>query len=710
MLNFILILGLFVWVIVIQQKLDKISHSVDYLCRKSSSLSGNDAKNVEKVQQIEKFVDTKPVGLPEAENLEKPAVSESLDIKSVPEDKVVMPEVASSADSARSHKSQGDDLQSVFLGNLFNKIGALAIIIAAVIFIKLISPFIILTPSMKLLLGYLAGFGIAFGALFMHKKDKLKNYSEVLLGTGFAVLFITTFCGYSMFHLLATHAVITIGVMLLISAYYLADKMKTVSMLVLGLIGGYLTPAFSGADANTALGFVIFLNVLSLIYTLKNKSSNVINIFNLLITMFIFMVFNFSADIGVGIPLFLWGAYVIYDIFRNKSSRVDNSLIWINYAVLTLFSLLMFYNSQAALGWMFVMQALIYSLIALVSRISKNTLYKHYEHCVLANIWLFVLFIMNDIQSVITWSVVPFVVTVLVYKFKFSHLKNAVTAYYFTAIMAVLLASYKGENLLMAQYMPILNMRTLIFSVPVFSMFWSAAVMKNEDVKTYDLLRFSALSLVYIYLIGEVNSLMTKTGAGSAIIHFNKYMIYTILGFMYSLQLKKIYSAGGSVIFNIASYIALPVSVLMLVFGSYDYPDGYSVLLNMRVAAYAVAIAYSVVMAKWTKHDFYSYLAVFLGFLLCHSESAGISNLYSGFGFAISLGWVLYSGVVTVWGIMASKRCLINSGIIIFIMSIVRIFIFDLAKVDALYKLIAFLALGIILMVVSYIYTANKKS
>jgi uncharacterized membrane protein len=43
------------------------------------------------------------------------------------------------------------------------------------------------------------------------------------------------------------------------------------------------------------------------------------------------------------------------------------------------------------------------------------------------------------------------------------------------------------------------------------------------------------------------------------------------------------------------------------------------------------------------------------------------------------------------------------------ILTIVRIFIYDLAKVDALYKLVAFLALGIILMLVSYIYTASKN-
>ena len=47
--------------------------------------------------------------------------------------------------------------------------------------------------------GYLAGIVMAVGALYLHRKEKFKAYSEVLLGTGFATLFINTFCAYSYF-------------------------------------------------------------------------------------------------------------------------------------------------------------------------------------------------------------------------------------------------------------------------------------------------------------------------------------------------------------------------------------------------------------------------------------------------------------------------------------------------------------------------------
>ena len=58
--------------------------------------------------------------------------------------------------------------------------------------------------------------------------------------------------------------------------------MKTLSMLVIGLLGGYLTPFLSGAEKDVIFGYLIFLNLISLIYTLKNKHNKVINVINLI--------------------------------------------------------------------------------------------------------------------------------------------------------------------------------------------------------------------------------------------------------------------------------------------------------------------------------------------------------------------------------------------------------------------------------------------
>lgn len=696
---FLFFVALLIWVIVIQQKLNKLTSSVNYLCRKMAELPG-DKSDKEKFRKP----DEEPIIHPQMEA--KLPIQEIHNLPETPNETVQKPVYRDD----KLSKTDSFELQSIFLGNIFNKIGALAIIVAAIIFAKLVSPFIVITPVMKIVLGYLAGMGMCCGALYLHRKEKFKIYSEVLLGTGFAVLFINTFCSYSLYHLFNTAAVLSIGTGLIILTYLLSDRMKTVSMLVIGLVGGYLTPCFSGAEQDTVLAFIVFLNIISLIFTLRNKHYNPVNIANLIITFMIFCGYQIAKPpLGLNLILSLWVAYIVYDLLRNKSNIVDNVVIWINYALLTFFTILLYGPEHTFLGCLFVFAAIVYTILSVISRKSNTVLYKHYDYCILLNIWLFVMFILNDISSIGVWSLVSIVLSLLMVKYKESHLKIGIFFFAFSAFTGALSASFDGKNCLMALYSPILNMRTLVFAAPVLSMIASSFVLKKGNEKHHELLSFGAVSLCYIYLIGEINSILTKIAA-PALLMFNKYMIYTILGFIYSLNLKKLYITSKYMLFNVISFIFLPISILMLLFGSYNYPDGYMIIINMRFAAYAVAILSSLILAKWTKYDFYRYLAVFTGFFLVHSESAGISYLYGGLEYVISLMWVLYSGVVTICGILSKKRYLINSGIGIIILSILRIFIFDLAKVEALYKLIAFLALGIILMLVSYIYTANKNN
>jgi uncharacterized membrane protein len=60
-------------------------------------------------------------------------------------------------------------------------------------------------------------------------------------------------------------------------------------------------------------------------------------------------------------------------------------------------------------------------------------------------------------------------------------------------------------------------------------------------------------------------------------------------------------------------------------------------------------------------------------------------------------------------GLFKDQKPLTNTGIWISILTVLKVFIFDLSRVDALYKLIAFLFLGVILMIVSYFYSKYKN-
>lgn len=628
------------------------------------------------------------------------------------------PEVAETARPAPHYEvvdtSKDSAFQRVFLGNIFNKIGALAIIVALIFFIKMVSTMVVFTPLFKFCSAFAFGLLIVLGGLKMHTTEKLKNYSEVLLGTGFASLYITTFCGYSLFKILTPVMAIAIGTLLLLATYAVADKMKTYSMIAIGLIGGYLTPFLSGADSTLILSFLIFLNMVSLAYSLKNKKIRFLNVVNLVLTMLIMVVYNFVNSVGVIYPIILWGVYILYDILRDKSSKLDTAVSFINYFVLTIFTMWLGAGNNNLLGILFAVSAIGYFLLAGLSRFSKNNLYKYYEHCVLINILLFSLFVLKDVHCTLLWSILALVLAFAISRYKTDYLKPAMILYYIVIVFGALITSIDGQWCLFAGYDPIWNLRTLIFGIPVLSMTGSSLLLCKEHKTTSNVLCFCGISLFYLYLLGEINSIITfASKVASSIVPdvaFARVMTVVILGFLYAIHTRAMYNRTKFMFSNVIGIIFALFTFLTLIACSYFYPDGYAVVLNLRFVAYMLGIFTMLIYARWTKTQVFKYLAVVLGFILVHSECVGVKFLFGAdYIYVISLGWVLYSGLITTAGILRSKNYLKYCGIVLSILTVFRILIFDLPRVDAMYKLIICLVLGVIFMSISYLYTARKK-
>ena len=617
-------------------------------------------------------------------------------------------------DCRRTEAKEESAFQKIFLGNLFNKIGAVAIIVALIFFIKLVSTMIVITPLVKFISAYVCGLFMVGSALNMHKKENMKSFSEVLLGTGFATLFITTFCGYSIFKILTPVYAVLIGGLLLFATYYVADRMKTYSMIAIGLIGGYLTPFLSGVESTVILAFLVFLNMVSLVYTLKNTKIRFLNIVNLILTVLIMMTYGFLGTVEVGYPIALWAVYILYDILRDKTSAIDTTVCWINYFVLTIFTLWYSFGNHQMLGIIFGVSAVGYFMLSMLSRFQKNTLYRHYDHCVLINLWLFVLIEASDVYSIIAWSLIGLVLSYLISYHKYEYLKPAMWWYFASMFFGAIVLNINGEWCLFAGYKPILNFRTLCFGVPVLSMLGSSLLMKKDFKISANFLTLSAMSMFYLYLLGEVNSLLTYfSGSYKGVIAdmpFARLMVVLMLGFIYSLHSRLLYKSSGFELFNVLGIVTGIVTFVTLVCCSYYYPNGYMIFLNLRCAAYILGIATFVAYARWTNLDAYKYLAIVAGFLMIHCESAGVKYIWGDtFQYVISLSWVIYSGIITILGILKSKNYLTISGIVLSILTVLRILFVDLPSVDNVYKLIICLVLGVEFMFISYLYTVKNK-
>lgn len=142
-------------------------------------------------------------------------------------------------------------------------------------------------------------------------------------------------------------------------------------------------------------------------------------------------------------------------------------------------------------------------------------------------------------------------------------------------------------------------------------------------------------------------------------------------------------------------YISLAF-VIALIYASYAY---------VKQKFFDALIANSVLSFSF---DFVFYTA--LWWLL----SSELINLMDIFGFSdsyklgLSILWGVYSVFLIVVGIIKRKAHLRIGAIILFAITLVKLFFYDIADLDTISKTVIFLTLGILLLIISFLYNKYK--
>ncbi len=720
MLMFILTVCFLIWIISLSSKVSNLESSLTILQHKFEKLEKNSKK----------YIDiAKPVQIEQEEEIKQEEYQEyiSNDIKPKQQDEALNQIFTSEKQTqniynfTQQSKADSSSFENVFLGNIFNIIGAIAIIIGCGIFIKLISPFIIFTPLLKTLIGLIIGSAMVIGGCIM-KKDTLKVYSEILTGTGFAVLFITIYCTTVLFQTFSYGVCSFLGILILLTAYYIADKQKTSSMLAISLIGGYLNIFLinSANSGNNVFTYLLFLNLLSVIFVFRNPEKYKVNIINLITTLVFSACLNINTPMNIIYPIALWSMYLIVDfIIKNRNLSVNNSLLnWTNLACLICMGFIIYIDKTVNLGVLLLGSAIIYGIILayFVAKNSEKAVL--YLDSMLISTLISVYFICSDsILRIAIWSIIAIFLSIVTAIYKNDFLHKRVIMFLSCSVVNLFFIPeiYACENTM--NYIPVLNTRLLAFISPILGFYISYLLINKielKDIKNISVsFRFSAITLIYLFLILELNNYINvRMEANEISYSYIKPILYSIIGFIYAIQMRyyeKIYSNG---FFYVASIIAYGLAAFILLVSGLSYLplDNFIPLINIRFIAFIMAIFTSILFGKWTKYDIYKYIAVILGFILISVEAIDYINKYDiETNYFISILWILYVGIITTIGIFKNNKVLKNSGIWLSFITLGRIFIFDLANIESIYKLIIFITLGTIFMITSYLYNKNKK-
>lgn len=652
----------------------------------------------------------------------KPALEEKKKPEFVVEEKIHkdepqsehLEEIREIINSQKTTQVEKSGFEKVFLGNIFNKIGALALITGIGIFVKVISEFIEFTPIMRLSAAFIAGLTMIGLSLKLHK-DNMKNYAEVLMGTGIAVLFITIYCASSLYHLMPVAAAIIYATALVVLTYFIADKYKSFSTFAIGFIGGYLNPFFINSDisVNFLFGYLLFLNLISIIYVQKNPNKIALNYINLILTTLTVSIFNVfgNGNLNYLYPIALWALFILNDVFttiKNKDGETQNPCVALNYFN---FIILLFFakvvdsvNHSMETGLFILGAGLLYVVLAAFVKDKNKETVKPFAYgamlCVLASTY----YMLSGTPRIIMWALEGVIISYTASRYKY--LANWALGFLlmaFTGIFFVKNAIYMED---LNSYFPIWNFRLALFGVPVLCAFASSVFLK-ENAKLTQILKFLYISLIYIFITVETNLYCAKylsTSHSDADLLRN--LSFAIIGFIYAINMKRLslsfkspfISYAGSLIFVLASLTLFISSCSMDFIGMYP-------ILNMRFTAYLFAIGAALYYFKKTNSNVFYYLALIFGFACAHFEIAYLTEQNP---LAISVTWILYSGAISLAGIFKNDKQLQKTGIWISILAVLKILLFDIAQMEAVYKVIAFMTLGVILMIVSFIYTKIK--
>jgi len=529
------------------------------------------------------------------------------------------PPKAGGSAASDSHRTNAD-WEMLIGGNLFAKLGALAIVISAGFALNYAFVNDLISEGMRIALGFVGGAAIIAGAYQARKKD-LPVFAQVLVAAGISILYLTVYA-MSQFYRMVPDSV-GIGLMLGVSALtvVLALVFTTQPVALMAAAGAWLTPLLLGSDSATAVPLLVYMLIVSLAMAslvwykpdwIYVRVTPLIGVLMLTLIWYTDNDVEFFALEAVFIYL-IWLLYLGYDLYhqvldQTRSSFVDpivsvlNSLFVI-FVTIQFFDDALTWQSTAATGTL----AVVYAALSLSTRdLVKPT-------SAIAVVWnvMFAIFVL--------WAV-----------FGLDEL------YYGVIIMGVV-------ALIVFMVMERLQYRQASWAYGLILIVTTIALMlMGNDSPEPDWLIVNNRTLAYVVVIG----LWLVTGLKSTTLNMSAKMLRDI---------------GG-------------IAAILLGF----------LWLNIELET-GFDRAMPLVPGEWDP------------------------NRDNWIELTRSAAWLVYSLLLFAAGVIRSAPSARYASIAIFGFSILKIFFKDLSFLDTPYRIGSFLILGVILLLVSFIYQRYRN-
>lgn len=543
-------------------------------------------------------------------------------------------------------------------GRFLGKIGIAAVLIGVAFFLKYAFDNNWIGPVGRVMIGIVAGLG--FVGLGQFLRAKYLKYSDLIIGGGIAILYLSIFSANSFYHLIDpfTTGVFMFVVTLLAFAMSIANATPTLA--AVGILGGFATPFLVGSHENAMLslfGYLTLLNlgVLGISFFKKWPKLNVIAFAGTAIN-FIGWYASFYAPVELGPTLtFVFVSFLIFLIAsiarvvvtgsmpeKLKADEADYLLLGANaFCVAMIGYMLLQPSYHDILGFASVVIAVVYCITAFIAN-------KFNPSDGALNIFL------PGLAVVFLSIAVPL---------QFSGPWIAVAWFVESAFLYVIASFISNRGF------QVMGIVVYILGIIDFAM-WTG--QQNVDETFAPIFNTSFIILVLAIVVAYAIAYMYKR-FGSISVEIQKRGIMVFI-----------------VIANVLSIYALSTQIM-------NYYDAKQVgLLKQNQAATAEMQKFnsdSDLSAKYSDLNQAYY-----------SETTSLKNRSNT---TASILWAVYAAILTAIGFARRVVSARRLGLVLFVITAVKVVV-DVWSLGQIYRIVSFIVFGAIALVASFAYAKYK--
>jgi hypothetical protein len=161
-----------------------------------------------------------------------------------------------------------------FMGvQLFAWLGGFALFLGMAFFVKYSIDHNLISPLMRVIIGFVAGIGVIIGGLMMRSKGYAVTV-QTLCAAGISILYADIYACRSFYNFLTPEMAFPLMILVTVTSFFLAVRLDSKYVAILGLIGGFLTPVLlsTGVDRPFALfSYIALLDVGLIAVAIKKR-------------------------------------------------------------------------------------------------------------------------------------------------------------------------------------------------------------------------------------------------------------------------------------------------------------------------------------------------------------------------------------------------------------------------------------------------------